>query len=121
AAIQGAHVLSADVTAEQDTFAENNRAQAALVVKPLPKVLLIDQQARQGDAVAAALSADRIEVDRRDPSGVPVRGAELSEYEAVVLVDVQATALSLDQQLTLQSYVRDMGHGLLVVGGQNSF
>jgi Ca-activated chloride channel homolog len=60
-------------------------------------------------------------VDRRDPGAIPVKALDLSGYEAVVLDNVQATSLSLDQQLTLQSYVRDMGRGLLVVGGQNSY
>ena len=117
----GTHVLSADLSTDRDVQPRSMHADAVLVAKPRPKVLLVESQATQGDALAAALEAGSIDVDRRDQGAIPVKAMDLAAYEAVVLDDVQATTLSLDQQLTLQSYVRDMGHGLLAVGGQNSY
>ncbi|MBV9580345.1 MAG: VWA domain-containing protein, partial [Chloroflexi bacterium] len=45
----------------------------------------------------------------------------LADFDGVVLVNTPATSLSLDQQRTLQSYVQDLGRGLVVVGGPRTF
>ncbi len=118
---QGTHVLSAEVAAPQDSLRENNRADAVLTVRPPAKILLVEQHPGEADALAAALSSAHLDLERKDPSSIPARAVDLETYDSIVLVDVQATSLPLDQQLTLQSYVRDMGRGLMVVGGPTSF
>ncbi len=45
----------------------------------------------------------------------------LAAYSAVVLADVPAVALGTARMQTLQSFVRDLGRGLVVSGGQNSY
>ena len=45
----------------------------------------------------------------------------LASYSAVVLADVSAASLSDAQQNTLRDYVRDLGRGLLAIGGDTSF
>jgi Ca-activated chloride channel homolog len=117
----GPHVLSANAVPSQDTLLDNNRLDALVVARPPARVLLIEQSPGEADRLAASLTAARLEVERRLPEGVPVRPAELAGYDAVGLVDVQATRLSLDQQQTLLTYVRDDGHGLLVFGGSRGF
>jgi len=45
----------------------------------------------------------------------------LGNYSAVVLAHVSATSLTEAQQTTLRAYVRDLGRGLLAIGGDTSF
>ncbi|TME30050.1 MAG: hypothetical protein E6I75_21140 [Chloroflexi bacterium] len=45
----------------------------------------------------------------------------LNNYAAIVLNNVAATSLTLDQQKTLQSYVNSNGHGLVALGGLTSY
>ena len=45
----------------------------------------------------------------------------LAQYNSVVLVDVPARQLGNNQMETLQSYVRDLGGGLVAVGGPTSY
>src|SRR5258708_3992763 len=47
--------------------------------------------------------------------------AELSQYNSIVLVDVPAVALGTNRMQAIQSFVRDLGHGLVVSVGQNSY
>ena len=47
--------------------------------------------------------------------------AGLSGYEAVVLVNVPARALPVKAMAALPAYVRDLGKGLLMIGGKESF
>jgi Ca-activated chloride channel family protein len=47
--------------------------------------------------------------------------AELASYDAVILVNVNASSLPSGIMETLQTYVRDLGLGLVMVGGRDSF
>ena len=55
------------------------------------------------------------------PAELPASLAELSNYASVVLVNVNAKNLIAAQDGTLQSYVRDLGGGLVAVGGPQSY
>ncbi len=67
------------------------------------------------------LTSQGLQVVRQSASSVPPRAQDLTDYDGVLLVNTPATSLSLDQQRTLQSYVQDMGRGLVVIGGPRTF
>jgi uncharacterized membrane protein len=67
------------------------------------------------------LEAAGLEVDRVTPTALPSDLAALSNYASVVLVNVNAKDLTERKMLALQSYVRDLGGGLVVVGGPESY
>lgn len=113
--------LEATVTAAADTSTENNRAWGTLVVKKQPRVLVLEDRPGEADTLVAALSAGRITVDKRPTSAIPSLLSEMEAYDSVVLNNVAATSMTLDQQRTLQEYVRRNGKGLVVVGGQTSY
>jgi uncharacterized membrane protein len=52
---------------------------------------------------------------------VPPKAEDLGEFDGALLVNTPATSLTLDQQRTLQSFVQDLGRGLIVVGGPRTF
>jgi hypothetical protein len=45
----------------------------------------------------------------------------MQPYDAIILDNVPAWDLSSTQMLSLQSYVRDLGCGLVMIGGENSY
>jgi len=109
-----------------DTFYQNNELAAFSQVAGPPRVLLVKNPAPRDDVnesqeLVAALAAANILVDVVDPNALPSDLADLSEYVSVVLVDVPARDLSPRQQLALQTYVRDLGGGLVVVGGPSAY
>ena len=55
------------------------------------------------------------------PAVVPADLAGWSRYDAVVLADVPAEALPSGAMEMLESYVRDLGRGLVMTGGPDSF
>ena len=77
------------------------------------------------DAVAAelvkALKEQRQQVDTMIPEALPTDFAGLATYDSVVLVDVPRLRLSDRQMAALQVYVRDLGKGLVMVGGPRSY
>ncbi len=117
----------AQITPEsgRDTFYQNNELAAFAQIKGPPRVLIITganvEGIDEGRELAEALIAANVNFDRAGPTGLPSELALLADYASVVLVNVPARELTSRQQETLKQYVGDLGGGLLVVGGPNSF
>jgi Mg-chelatase subunit ChlD len=116
-----------------DTLYQNNELSAYTQVEGPPKVLLVAPPAGEpmlrGDELRPdeysnllnTFRAAGFTVDAVRPTGLPSELALMAEYASIVLVDVPARDLSNRQMETLQSYVRDLGGGLLTVGGPTSY
>ena len=70
---------------------------------------------------AAAVRSQGIDVEIRPVNGLPETLGALEPFDAVGLSNVPATSLSTRQMETLRVYVRDLGGGLLVFGGDQAF
>ncbi len=110
-----------DTDAAADTLPDNNRAMGFTLVRGKPRVLYVEGDPREGAYLARALRAERVDVDLRSPADVPRNLAELQSYDSVILSNVAAWELSPDQLKMIQSNVRDLGGGLVMVGGEHSF
>jgi uncharacterized membrane protein/Mg-chelatase subunit ChlD len=104
-----------------DTLADNNRAMGFTLVRGKPRVLYVEGDPQDGAYLARALRAERVDVDLRSAADVPRNLAELQNYDSVILSNVGAWELSPDQLKMIQSNVRDLGGGLVMVGGEHSF
>ncbi len=104
-----------------DTFDQNNQAFATTVVDLQPRVLLVEGRSGNAQDLSAALWRSGVESDILPAEDLPTRLSDLQWYEGMVLVDVSAYALSLDQMTTVREFVRSEGRGLVVTGGQNGF
>ena len=51
----------------------------------------------------------------------PTELIELKRSEVLILSNVSADILSSDQLQNIESYVRDLGHGLVVIGGEHAY
>ncbi len=104
-----------------DVRLENNAAEAYTFVSGRPQVLLIAGAAATAQNLQTALQAANLEVTLRAPQDAPTTLSDLSAYEAVVLVNVPQQALPQRTNDLLPSYVRDLGRGLAMIGGDQSF
>jgi len=120
-----------------DTIPQNNALSASVIVGGKPRVLLVSNPPapapRGADpvrgaagvdetmALKAALTAADIDYDESAPGSMPAAIQSLAAYQSIILVNVPARDLSLRAMFSLQSYVRDIGGGLVVIGGPNSY
>lgn len=104
-----------------DSFAQNNQLSAFSRVIGEPRALLVAQNDADAIRLESALAAQGVAVDRITPSALPIGVAALEAYETVILANVPATALTPRRMRALQTYVRDLGGGLVVVGGETSY
>lgn len=111
----------AQIVPNADTRLQNNEASAFTVVHGPPRVLLVQRDADEGENLARALAAAEMDVQRRAPVDLPTTLPDLAAYDAIVLANVPATAFPSGAMNLLQSYVRDLGRGLLMTGGDGAF
>ena len=110
----------------RDTFYQNNELATFTQVSGPARLLMVTNP-RPRDKVEgyqellAALQASGLQVQNVPPSGLPAELPALSEYASVILVDVPARELSQRQMNALETYVRDLGGGLVAVGGPTSY
>lgn len=104
-----------------DARPENNAAEAFTLVRGPPRLLLVEGTTDAARPLHDALLAAGLQVERRPPVQLPTTLGGLLPYDAVVLVDVPRRALSERTQANLRTYVRDLGRGLAMIGGEQSF
>jgi uncharacterized membrane protein len=117
----GFHTYRITMDAPLDTISQNNEAAVFVNVQGPPHVLVIEGRPGAGHNITSALQATHIDVTVGVPVDVPTTLDGLVNYNAVVLADVPAVDLGPTRMQVLQSYVRDLGRGLVVSGGENSY
>lgn len=120
------------LTPGDDTYYQNNELAAFTEIVGPPRVLLVANDGTttaddgtplpdESPALRLALEATGLQVDRVTPADLPASLSQLSNYGSVVLVNVNAKNLSPRKMEVLQSYVRDLGGGLVAIGGPESY
>ena len=105
-----------------DSMQINNRAEAFTLVAGKGRVLFVDNIGGESGAVLPqALMSRGIEMDVIPPSKMPASLTRLQRYDAVVLQNVPYDAITPSQQKHLVKYVHDLGGGLVMLGGPDSF
>ncbi|WP_394850706.1 VWA domain-containing protein [Pendulispora brunnea] len=123
AAAPGLHRYDVEVSAldpNADGAPEDNAGSAFVRVRGPSLALLLEGDRGKGEPLAQALEATGFRVAQRTTSGVPADVGELAGFDLVVLSDVRASDLAPSQIDALASYTKDLGGGLLLMGGDRS-
>ncbi len=86
-----------------------------------PRVLVATDDAARAADLVASLGEGDLEVTVVGARGVPSALTSLAGYDSIVLDNVSADDLGEATMATLQVYVRDLGKGLVMLGGRESF
>ncbi len=103
-----------------DYVSGNNSALAVTFVGAEGKVLVVDDGFSDSQYLVQALQESEIQVDVRSPGGLGDL-VFLSGYDAVILANIPRYAIDDDQDRMFHAYVHDMGGGLVMLGGPESF
>jgi uncharacterized membrane protein len=117
----GYHRIWTVVEAEKDTLTQNNEASIMTKVQGAPSVLVVEGFPGLGANMVRALQATGMTVELRSPDALPTHGPQLARYASVIMVDVPAPLIPPSSMEALASYVKQGGHGLVVVGGEHSY
>lgn len=118
----GAARYRAQVLSPQDSLQQNNLSEASALVKSKAHVLLVEGHPEQSEAanLQAALQQTEIESTLIAPDKFPAL-TELAPYDSVIMVNVPGNLLTATAMQDLQTFVKEQGKGLVVVGGEESY
>ena len=117
----GPITLEAEVKAPNDPFPDNNKFRSSIVVQGRPKILYVEGHAQSARYLQAALTNEGLTVNTIQPGAVPSVIEQLDAYDAIVLSDVARNSLTDDQMKGVASYVRELGGGFILAGGENNY
>ena len=109
------------VPAANDNFSQNNKLSAFSQVVGPARVMLVSVDEGETEHLLPALRQAGVLVDAAGPGDLPVNMAGLASYKSVILANVPAIALSQAQMSLLDQYVSDIGGGLVMIGGPDSY
>ena len=118
---EGFHRYRVELDAENDTVQVNNQSFSFSEVSGKPKVLVIEGHEGAASNLSSALEAGNMEIDVKQPELLPKELNDLKQYSSLILADVQATQMKTEDMKRIQAAVRDLGMGLIMTGGSNSF
>lgn len=105
---------------ERDSLPGNNVGYGFTLVHGEPRVLLVGDAESHTELIDALASA-RIACEVRAANDVPLDTQQYLAYSAIVLSDVSAYQLGPDTLERMHGVVRNLGVGLLMIGGPDSF
>jgi Mg-chelatase subunit ChlD len=118
---RGNHSYELLLESREDTLAENNLLQGVVEVKGAPRVLLLSGNNESQRFLSKVLQVQGYTVVQSAPERTPMTLTELSSFDLLVLDNVPAFQLTDAKMENIEKYVRDLGGGLLVIGGSQSY
>ncbi|MHC4154199.1 MAG: VWA domain-containing protein [Planctomycetota bacterium] len=106
---------------EQDRISQNNLATAMTYVAGPGYVLVVDLDGSAAPALSTALQNSDIGVRYCPAAEFPDNLARLMDIDAVILANTDISNFTYQQQEMLCRYVTDIGGGLIMIGGPQSF
>jgi Ca-activated chloride channel homolog len=115
---EGSHRLRVELAVDGDPSPGNNAREVGITVRGRTRILLVTSQ--EHSPLAQALTRKGLTPVVQPPASL--RNLEaLLPYHGVILEDVTAAAFPKGGLDALETYVRDFGGGLAVVGGAGTF
>jgi len=114
-------VLDATVTVAGDSLPANNTFRKSATVLGKPHILYVEGYAPSAHYLANALMVEGFQVEVTNPQKMPSTADKLDPYDAVVISDVDRKDFTEGQMQAVATYVRDLGGGFLMAGGENTY
>jgi Ca-activated chloride channel family protein len=114
-------VFEAGIKVPGDPLPANNvfRKSAAVIGKP--HILYVEGHAPSAHYLKDALTIEGFQVEVTTAAQLPSSAEKLDAYDAVIISDVERENLSEPQMQAVATYVRDLGGGFLLIGGENTY
>jgi uncharacterized membrane protein len=117
----GVYEYEVRLEAQGDAVLQNNVGRGYSIVQGPSKVLYVESQTDASTYLAPALRKEGLEVEQITPGALPADLAFYQAYGAVVLSDVSAVQLGAESMKVIEAAVRDLGIGLVMIGGPDTF
>ena len=117
----GFYEYEATIESSADAVSANNEGRAFTVIRGEPTVLYVEADPEHSVHLEPALRSEGVKVVSANLGEMPAALSQLQNYDALVLSNVSSTDLSSEQLRSIEAMVRDLGIGLVMIGGPDSF
>ena len=100
---------------------ENNTGYGITRVYGTPHILYIEGDTGRAELLKTTLEMNHLAAEVLSPSEFPTDLVTLQNSDAIILSNVSADELYTLQMEHIESYVRDLGKGLVIIGGARAF
>ena len=104
-----------------DEIRENNQGFGVVQVQDKPQILYTDSGLEHSISLRKVLEENGFDVKVIHLSEIPTDLVSLQQFDVAILSNIAAEMITESQQHVFESYVRDLGHGLVVIGGDSTF
>lgn len=104
-----------------DSLPANNDALTLVDVRGRLRLLYIESDATEGQYLMQAMEKEGVQLELRQPGGIPSTLEQLSGYDGIIISDVPAHQLGEPTMNAMRDYVDKLGGGLIMLGGPQSF
>ncbi|HYE78248.1 MAG TPA: VWA domain-containing protein, partial [bacterium] len=118
---KGFYTYSFEIDAPGDPQSANNRARNFTFVEGQPRMLYLSGDPSERPDLATMLRPKQIDLEFHQTAFMPHDMRDLLTYDAVFFSDVSAETLTPGQQELIRGYVRALGKGFVMIGGDQSF
>ena len=112
------YTLQLNVT---DEIPENNEGYGVVKLADKPHALYIENDLAHATYLETVLEENGFKVQVMSPAEMPTELVELQRSDVLILSNVPADTLSTEQLRSIENYVGDLGHGLVVIGGERAY
>ncbi len=117
----GTVVLTATIKAVGDSFEGNNLFRQPVIVKGRPRILYVEGHSPSMQYLKNALTQEGLTAEVGGVELLPSTVAQMDQYDALILSDVDPKTISPKQMEIVETYVKDLGGGFIMVGGENTY
>lgn len=104
-----------------DAVPENNQAYGVVKSTDKPHALYVESDLAHAAHLKTVLEENGFVVEVISAAEMPSELLTLQRSDVLILSNIAAEALSTEQRQRIENYVRDLGHGLVVIGGDRAF
>ena len=117
----GVSTMEAQVIMNGDSVSANDTGAAYTVIAGEASVLIAEGRNGAGKALEQMLKAAGMQTHTTLASMLPTQAADLMAYDAVALVNADATGMTEEQIAALDTAAKELGVGVAVFGGDESY
>ncbi len=104
-----------------DEILENNQAYGVVQIQDKSHILYADSDMEHTDRLKVVLEENGFVVNVIPVEEMPTDLVSLQQNDVLILSNISADVLSSERTDIIEAYVRDLGHGLVAIGGDSAF
>ncbi len=104
-----------------DEILENNQAYGVVQIEDKPNILYVEDNLDESTYLKTVIEENGLSVNVVPAGQIPSDLIDLKSYDLLILSNTHIDVFSDEQLRNFEIFVRDLGHGLIVIGGDNAY